>query len=104
MAERREQREIEPKLHGPPIEILKKAGVAHKLPAITLVLAIEKLLAIGAFVAAGLVIDDPAHALSIDKSAIDARGDNRGAIEGAQGILIAGIGVRPKDPAPVGVV
>src|SRR5258706_135648 len=91
-----EQRKVEPehrfaRTEGP--------RVGFELRAIAVLLAIEELLAVGSFVAAGLVVDDPAHILRRAEDAIHDVGVRPAGACHADAMLAACLGWRPETPA-----
>src|ERR1700680_1188938 len=65
------QRKIEPQTHRLGTQPFGQRAIALQLRAVALDLAVEKFLEAAADVLTGLVVDDPAHPLIVDKTAVE---------------------------------
>src|SRR5258706_5543978 len=91
-----EQREVEAEHR---FDRTEGPRVGFELRAIAVLLAIEEFLAVGSFVAAGLVVNDPAHILRRAEDAIHDVGVRPGSACHADAMLAACFGMRTENPA-----
>src|SRR5712691_889354 len=79
--------------------IRQSSSIAFELRAVALALCVEEAFQVGAFVAAGLVVNDPPHILRRAEDAIHDVGARSGSACHADAMLAACFGMRTENPA-----
>src|SRR5882672_11635465 len=92
-----QQREIQTQFYT--ARIRQSGGIAFELRAVALALCVEEFLAVGSFVAAGLVVNDPPLILRRAEDAIHDVGVRPGSAWYADAMLAACFGMRTENPA-----
>src|SRR6267154_6097362 len=91
------QREIQTQFYT--TRIRQSGGIAFELRAVALALRVEEAFQVGSLMAAGLVVDDPAHILRRAEDAIHDVGVHPGSACYADAMLAACFGMRTENPA-----
>src|SRR5258706_8785837 len=92
-----QQRKIQTQLYT--ARIRQSSGIAFELRAVALALCVEEAFQVGALVAAGLVVNDPAHMLRRAEDAIHDVGVRPGSAWHADAMLAACFWMRTENPA-----
>jgi hypothetical protein len=100
-----QQWEVKAKPYRSGIELAQHRGIPLQLPAITLLLAIQKGIQPPALVGAGLIVDDPADAVGIHEATIHDRRDRLAVLDERERVFAFGIAVLwVEQPGAFGVV